>query len=117
MEARLKLKPGQRGTKKLLAQYGDRLVCVRYRYDAARKRRYKTVELIVAEVDWEPPQVRAQDIVMVRTRWNEAELVKRLREAGAIWDARRARWSLRFRLAKELGLEDRIILPEKGIQQ
>ena len=28
---RLRLKPGQKGTKRLLAQYGDRLICVRLR--------------------------------------------------------------------------------------
>jgi hypothetical protein len=28
-------RPGQRGTRKLVTRYGDRLVCVRYRYDAA----------------------------------------------------------------------------------
>jgi hypothetical protein len=32
---RLHLKPGQKGTKQLLAQYGDRLICVRYRYGLA----------------------------------------------------------------------------------
>ena len=48
---RLHLKPGQKGTKQLLAQYGDRLICVRYRYDAQRKKRFKTVELLVAERD------------------------------------------------------------------
>jgi hypothetical protein len=37
---RLHLKPGQKGTKPLLAQYGDRLICVRYRYDAQRKKRF-----------------------------------------------------------------------------
>ena len=42
MRTRLHLKPGQRGTKLLLAQYGDRLVCVRYRYDAQRRKRFKT---------------------------------------------------------------------------
>ena len=47
METRLSLAPGQNGTKKLLAIYGDRLVCVRYRHDAERKQRHKTVELIV----------------------------------------------------------------------
>jgi hypothetical protein len=52
------LKPGQKGTKQLLTQYGDRLVCVRYRYDAQRKKRFKTVELIVAERAWEPPLPR-----------------------------------------------------------
>jgi hypothetical protein len=32
------------------AQDGDLLIWVRYRYDAARQRRLKTVELIVEEV-------------------------------------------------------------------
>jgi hypothetical protein len=31
---RLRLKPGHRDTKRLLAKYRDRLICVRYRYDA-----------------------------------------------------------------------------------
>ena len=61
----LHLKPGQKGTKQLLAQYGDRLICVRYRYDAQRKKRFKTVELLVAECDWEPPRPRfAQDQIV-----------------------------------------------------
>jgi hypothetical protein len=41
------IRPGQRGAKKSMAQYGDRLVCVRYRQDEQRKKRFKTVELIV----------------------------------------------------------------------
>jgi hypothetical protein len=45
----LHLKPGQKGTKRLLEQYGDRLICVRYRYDAQQPRRFKTVELVVDE--------------------------------------------------------------------
>jgi hypothetical protein len=45
MRTLLHLKPGKKGTKQLLTQYGDRLVCVRYRYDAQRKKRFKTVEL------------------------------------------------------------------------
>ena len=44
MRARRTLRPGQRGTKKLLRQYGSQLVCVRYRYDAERYLRFKTVE-------------------------------------------------------------------------
>ncbi len=47
MITRLKLKPGQKGTKKLAAEYGDSLVCVRYRYDEKSGTRFKTVELIV----------------------------------------------------------------------
>lgn len=37
METRLRLNPGQNGTKKLVKEYGEKLVCVRYRYDAERK--------------------------------------------------------------------------------
>lgn len=54
MKTKLTLKPGQRGTKKLLAKYGDRLICVRYRYDEQAKKRYKTVELIEDKQDWSP---------------------------------------------------------------
>jgi len=42
VETRLSLAPGQNGTKKLLATYGERLLRVRYRYDAARGVRHKT---------------------------------------------------------------------------
>jgi hypothetical protein len=54
MQTRLSLAPGQNGTKKLLARYGERWVCVRYRYDAASKVRHKTVELIVETSAWAP---------------------------------------------------------------
>jgi hypothetical protein len=46
---RLTLTPGASGTKKLLARYGKRLVCVRYHYDAERPRRITTVELLDEE--------------------------------------------------------------------
>jgi hypothetical protein len=49
MEIRTVRRPGEKGTQKLARQYGERLVCIRYRYDAARKKRFKTVELIVDE--------------------------------------------------------------------
>ncbi len=48
-----KLRPGQRGTKKLLAQYGERLVAVRYWYDEEKEIRYKTIEIIVEEGCWD----------------------------------------------------------------
>ncbi len=54
MAIRLTLQPGQAGTKKLVEEYGDRMVCARYRYDAEKCKRYKTVELIVEESPWAP---------------------------------------------------------------
>lgn len=52
MDTKLTLKPGKRGTKKLVRKYGDRLICVRYRYDDKKKMRYKTVELIIDARPW-----------------------------------------------------------------
>ena len=74
MRTRLHLKPGQKGTKQLLAQYGDRLICVRYRYDPERTKRLKTVELVVGERDWAPrrPPYTDDQIVGVRIAFAEA---------------------------------------------
>lgn len=111
MRIGLKLKPGQRGTKRLLAEYGERLVCVRYRYDAERRKRFKTVELIVEEVDWEPPRraPAGETIVAVRVGYEEAELRGRVKRAGGRWNAERRVWEMRYDQAVELGLEGRIV--------
>jgi len=90
MEIRLTLRPGMSGTKKLLARYGERLVCVRYRYDRATGRRVKTAELIVEDVAWagraRKPRRNDSELVGVRIAWNETELrasVKRGRHLEA----------------------------------
>ncbi len=55
MRARLIPRPGRRGTKKFCAGgYEGRLLDVRYRYDEERRKRFKTVELLVDEIGWEP---------------------------------------------------------------
>jgi hypothetical protein len=65
----LTLQPGRPGTKALLAEYGDRLLCIRYRYDDEILRRYKTVEVIVEETPWSPPPKFAPtDIIELRIR-------------------------------------------------
>ena len=68
MPPRLTLKPGQKGTKKLLAQAGDRLIGVGYHYDGQRQKRLKTVELVGEEIDWTPPPKRpaGETIVAIR---------------------------------------------------
>jgi len=105
METRLTLKPGQRGTKKLLARYGEKLVCVRYRYDLARQKRYKTVELIVEEEDWLPRGARAG----VKVEWGELELARRVKAAGGEWDGERKVWLLDYEAVEALALEDRVV--------
>ena len=67
------MRPDERDTKKRLAEYGDLLVCVRYRYDGWTARRFKTVELVVEEAPWWP-EVRGpagEEIVDVRVEWQD----------------------------------------------
>ena len=117
MKTRLHLKPGQRGTKKLVNQYGDRLVCVRFRYDGKRKKRLKTVELIVEEIDWEPgrQKIAADAIVGIRVHWGEKELAKQVKAAGGVWDRDGQVWNLRYDRVAELGLEERLVREDDGI--
>jgi hypothetical protein len=49
MDIRLTRRPGQPGTKKFVERYGERLVCVRYRYDAAGNWRTSLLESRGAE--------------------------------------------------------------------
>jgi len=115
---RLHLRPGQKGTKLLLAQYGDRLICVRYRYDAQRRKRLKTVELLVAERDWDPPRPRiAHDqIVGLRVAFADMAVRSRVKEAGGTWNPQRRVWELRYDRVIALGLEDRIV-PDAGAER
>jgi hypothetical protein len=103
---RLHLRPGQKGTKQLLAQYGDRLICVGYRYHARRKKRLKTVELLVAERDWEPPRPRFAHEQIVGLRIPFADVAVH----GRVKEPERRVWELRYDRAIALGLEDRIVL-------
>src|SRR5712691_4988639 len=108
---RLHLNPGQKSTKKLLAQYGDRLICVRYRSDAQRRKRLKTVELIVAESDWEPtpPRFAHDQIVGLRVAFADVALRERVKQAGGTWNPERRVWRLRYDRVVALRLNSRIV--------
>ena len=103
-----KMKPGQPGTKQFVEQYGDRLVCVRYRYNAGTHRRVKTVEIIVAETEWHPrgKQFTADEIVWLRTGFVDRVRQGELRAAGGTWDSKRCVWNIRYDAAVNLGLTD-----------
>jgi hypothetical protein len=118
MRTLLHLKPGQKGTKQLLAQYGDRLVCVRYRYDVQQKKRFKTVEFIVAERAWDPPAPRfaADAIVGVRVGFAEVEVRDQVKQAGGKWNQSRKVWELRYAQVVALKLERRIVEQASNIR-
>jgi hypothetical protein len=113
VETRLSLAPGQNGTKKLVAIHGERLVCVRYRYDAKRQVRHKTVELIVETKPWNPRarnvRRRPDDMVAVRIEYAESELRERVKRVGGIWRPRHKLWELEWRSVRNMGLQDRVV--------
>jgi hypothetical protein len=109
MKSYCHLKPGQNGTKRLLEQYGERLLCVRYRYDETRKARFKTVELIVEERPWEPPfRFRDGDLAPVAVKFDETDLRERLRKARAKWDPEAKVWMVPYGKIRGTVLETRI---------
>ena len=113
METRLTLRPGQHGTRRLVERFGERLVRVRYPYDAAGGRRLKTVELIVESVPWIPrprrPRRRDDEIVAVRIGWDESGLRERARRLGGVWRPQQKLWELRWGDVRRLGLASRVI--------
>jgi hypothetical protein len=108
---RLHLKPGQKGTKRLLAQYGDSLICVRYRYDAQRNKRLKTVEILVSEREWKPPHPRpaADRLVALRVSFADVTVRDHVKQAGGTWNPERRVWHLRHDRVVALGLTGRIV--------
>jgi hypothetical protein len=114
MKSRLNLKPGQKGTKQLVARYGAALLYVRYRYDEQRGVRLKTVELVVEEKPWSPATVRRDnEPVAVRVGYGETTLRAELKRLGAQWDATDKLWHIPYSLIRGSELEKRIVQPPK----
>ena len=114
-EIKATLLPGQKGTVQLLKEYGNQLICVRYRYDKVRGRRLKTVELIVDEQPWVPGvKFPTERQVSVRVGYNEHDLRERVKQAGGYWDAEKKAWRLGFGKVLGLGLERRLVDEELG---
>ncbi len=108
---RLTRRPGASGTKKLVREYGERLVAVRYRYDEERGERMKTVELAVETVPWrqngQPGRSESEKHVCVRLRPGEDLLRRALLLAQCRYDAETGTWSVSKEIARSLGLADR----------
>lgn len=109
MDVKATLAPGQKGTKRLVQEYGDQLVCVRYRYDKLRQKRYKTVELIIDEQEWQPGvNFQADKKVLLKIGFGELELRELVKNHGGFWDPAQKGWLLSMHTVLKLGLEKRI---------
>ncbi|MBI2493307.1 MAG: hypothetical protein HYV94_14595 [Candidatus Rokubacteria bacterium] len=67
--------------------------------------------LLVAEPDWEPPQLRfAHDqIVGLRAAFADVAVRDQVKQAGRAWNRERRVWQLRYDRVVELGLNSRIV--------
>jgi hypothetical protein len=101
-----KLPPHARGAIGLAQQFGEALVCVRHRVDAAGKLRYTTVELLV---DKKPIRARAQAMAEIRIGPEETALRAMVKAAGGRWDPQQRTWRLPRRLVGILRLTDRLL--------
>jgi hypothetical protein len=106
------IKPGQPGTKKWIDQFGEKLVCVRYKYDFQRKRKLKTVELIVEEETWnlDKDRIPANKLVGVKVEFGEIQTGRLVRSAGGRWNRKKKLWELSYQQVIALGLDDRIVM-------
>ena len=84
------LTPGAAGTQRYLRQYGDRLVCVRYRQDKA--------------LFPHPNQA-----VLLRIGYKEEAMRARVKAAGGKWLPDKKLWRLHYRLVEQLGLQNRVV--------
>jgi hypothetical protein len=111
MKAGKKLKPGEPGTKKLWREYGEHLFCVRYRYDAEKRKRLKTVELIIEEAPWQPeaPKISLNPLTRLRIQYGEIALRAQVKAAGGKWNHEKKTWELPYQEVLKLGLTERII--------
>ena len=109
---RLVLKPGQRGTIKLIQQYGSRLICARYRYDPVRKKRLKTAEIVIEEKYWKPASydmVVPNIPVSISVEPYEIDIRQKVKSAGGSWNPVEKVWHLPLPKVFELDLENRIV--------
>jgi len=109
LKTRRKLNAGQPGTKKLIREYGDKLVCVRYQYDNLTWRKQRTIELVLDEDDWIP---KSKDLVHIQVKYGEKELGIRVKQNGGIWNRKKQLWELPINKVLEMGLTDSIV-PDK----
>jgi len=111
MKTHTHLKPGQKGTKRLVETYGDSLLCVRYRYDENRGVRLKTVEIIVEEKAWKSSfRYRDEDIVKIIVAFTEKSLRETLKAAGGRWDPQEKLWHVSYgSIRGNTDLEERIL--------
>ena len=96
MKAYGHMKPGQKGTQRLVSRFGAALVCVRYRYDERTGDNLTTAEIIVDRRPRLPSRFRDRDMVAVSVPYTEKALREKLKTAGGRWNPEERVWRVCF---------------------
>jgi hypothetical protein len=111
MKAYGHLKPGQKGTHRLLTKFGAALLCVRYRYDEETGENLTTAEIIIER----RPSNRSirhkdMDVVAVAVPYEEQVLREKVKTAGGRWDSGQRVWRIQYGSIKtDVALVNRIV--------
>jgi hypothetical protein len=113
MKAYGHLKPGQKGTRRLMEKFGAALLCVRYRYDEETGENLTTAEIII-ERRPSSRSIRHQDmdVVAVAVPYAEQVLREKLKAVGGRWDSEQKVWRVRYGLIKTDSAIVNRIVPE-----
>ncbi|MBP9005233.1 MAG: hypothetical protein KBG36_03190 [Candidatus Marinimicrobia bacterium] len=106
-----KLRPGQQGTKKLVEQYGERLLNVRYIYNAISGIKMKTVELVEEQKPWTKKRqyIPPNKIMHLKVEYDEVQIRNLVKSCGGRWNKEKGYWEIAYRQVQILGLENRIL--------
>lgn len=99
------MQPGERGAVRLTREYGEQLVCVRYRTSGTGEERLITVELIIERA---VIRKRTDEIVSFKIKANEHKLRREAARRGGRFDAQTGLWKLPRHEVLSLGLRHRI---------
>ena len=102
------LRPGAKGTKRVVDQFGEQLLYVRYRYNWAEKKCTKTAEIILSERLWDP-QIQEDTKVYVWIAMEEVGFRLDIKDAGGKWVKERKLWQVSYKEVERLGLTSRIV--------
>lgn len=116
MKIKRTILPDQPGAKAWKKIYGDNLICVRYRYDERMNKKLTTVEITVDKKDWEKrrDKIPYNKIIPIIVTYDEIEISNLVRQAGGRWNNDEKVWELPYGAVISLGLEERIVVEERG---
>jgi len=103
--------PGAPGSQKWQKLYGDKLLCVRYKYDDQKNKRITTIELIADEQEWQPNTtfIPKNKIVHLQIKYGEIDLARKVKSLGGKWNKEKKVWEIAYRFVQALGLSNRIV--------